>query len=104
MNQFKYSDEFKKFILQKGHIKIYSSIASANMYFKDNILAIITPNSFAYNLLNDAANLDIIKNSFKEKYNKDIIVKVGLNEGNDEKGLKIEELFKQKDINYTSID
>lgn len=104
MNQFKYSDEFKKFILQKGHIKIYSSMASANMYFKDNILAIITLNSFAYNLLNDAANLDIIKNSFKEKYNKDIIVKVGLNEGNDEKGLKIEELFKQKDINYTSID
>ena len=49
-------------------------------------------------------SLNIIKNSFKEKYNKDIIVKVGLNEGNDEKGLKIEELFKQKDVNYTSID
>lgn len=104
MNQFKYSDEFKKFILQKGHIKIYSSIASANIYFKDDILAIITLNSFAYNLLNDASNLDIIKNSFKEKYNKDIVVKIGLNESNDEKGLKIEELFKQKDVNYTSID
>lgn len=104
MSKFKYSDEFKKFILQKGNIKVYSSIASANMYFRDNILAIITINSFAYNLLNDASNLEIIKNSFKEKYNKDILVRIGLNENSGSKELKIEELFKQKDVNYTSID
>lgn len=104
MSQFKYTDEFKKFILQKGHIKLYSSIASANIYFKDNILAIITINSFAYNLLKEVNSIDIIKNSFKEKYNKDIVVRVGLKEGNNLKDSKIEELFKQNDVNYTSID
>lgn len=104
MEGFKFSDEFKKFILQRGNIKIYSSIASANMFLKDDILAIITSNSFAYNLLNDANNLAIIKENFKEKYNKDIIVKIGLNETKSGKTLKIEELFKEKDINYTSID
>ena len=104
MNTFKYSDEFKKFILSKGNIKIYSSIASAKMYFKDDILAIITSNSFAYNLLNDVNNIEIIKNNFKEKYNKDIIVKIGLDETNQGKELKIEEFFKEKNVNYTSID
>ena len=104
MEEFKYSEEFKKFILQKGNIKIYSSIASSTMFFKDNILAIITSNSFAYNLLNDANNLVIIKENFKEKYNKDVIVKIGLNETKNGKTLKIEELFKEKAVNYTSID
>lgn len=104
MNTFKYSDEFKKFILSKGNIKIYSSIASAKMYFKDDILAIITSNSFAYNLLNDVNNIEIIKNNFKEKYNKDIVVKIGLDETKQGKELKIEEFFKEKNVNYTSID
>ena len=97
MNTFKYSDEFKKFILSKGNIKIYSSIASAKMYFKDDILAIITSNSFAN-------NIEIIKNNFKEKYNKDIVVKIGLDETKQGKELKIEEFFKEKNVNYTSID
>ena len=104
MNTFKYSDEFKKFILSKGNIKIYSSIASAKMYFKDDILAIITSNSFAYNLLNDINNIEIIKNNFKERYNKDIVVKIGLDETKQGKELKIEEFFKEKNVNYTSID
>ena len=104
MNTFKYSDEFKKFILSKGNIKIYSSIASAKMYFKDDILAIITSNSFAYNLLNDVNNIEIIQNNFKEKYNKDIVVKIGLDETKQGKELKIEEFFKEKNVNYTSID
>ena len=104
MNTFKYSDEFKKFILSKGNIKIYSSIASAKMYFKDDILAIITSNSFAYNLLNDVNNIEIIKNNFKERYNKDIVVKIGLDETKQGKELKIEEFFKEKNVNYTSID
>lgn len=104
MNTFKYSDEFKKFILSKGNIKIYSSIASAKMYFKDDILAIITSNSFAYNLLNDVNNIEIIKNNFKERYNKDIVVKIGLDETKQGKELKIEEFFREKNVNYTSID
>jgi len=104
MKQFEYSDEFKKYILQKGNIKIYSSIASANLYLKDDILAIITSNSFAYNLLNEESCLKVIKNNFSEKYNKDVIVRVGLNESNKGKELKIEELFKKNDINYTNID
>ena len=104
MNTFKYSDEFKKFILSKGNIKIYSSIASAKMNFKDDILAIITSNSFAYNLLNDVNNIEIIQNNFKEKYNKDIVVKIGLDETKQGKELKIEEFFKEKNVNYTSID
>ena len=104
MKQFEYSDEFKKYILQKGNIKIYSSIASANLYLKDDILAIITSNSFAYNLLNEESCLKVIKNNFSEKYNKDVIVRVGLNESNKGKELKIEELFKKNDIDYTNID
>lgn len=104
MSSFKYSDEFKKFILSKGNIKIYSSIASAKMFFKNDILAIITSNSFAYNLLNDVNNIEIIKDNFKEKYNKDIVVKIGLDETKQGKELKIEEFFKEKNVNYTSID
>lgn len=104
MKQFKYSEEFKKFILQKGNIKVYSAIASTDMYFENNILAIITSNSFAYNLLNNSSNLKVIKDSFKEKYNKDICVRVGFDEKKEGKELKIEELLKKNNINYTNID
>lgn len=104
IKQFEFSDEFKKYILQKGNIKIYSSIASAYLYLKDNILVIITANSFAYNILNDESCIKIIKDSFSEKYNKEVTVRIGLNESNKGKDLKIEEIFKKNDINYTSID
>ena len=43
-------------------------------------------------------------NALYEKYNKDIQVKIGLNENNSKEELKIEELFKEKNVNYTSID
>lgn len=104
VSEFSNSDEFKKYILQRGHIKIYSSIASAKIYLKENTLLIATSNSFAYNLLNELDSLEIIKNCFKENYGKKIIVKIVLNEGKKGEELKIEELFKEKGVNYTNID
>lgn len=104
MNEFNGSDEFKRYILQKGHIKIYSSLASAKLYFNDKSLAIITTNSFAYNVLKDMNNIDTIKECFKDKYNNDVAVKIGLDENKNGEKLKIEELFNEKDVNYTNID
>ncbi len=104
MSEFENSDDFKKFILKKGNIKIYSSIASANIYLKNNILVIITSNSFAYNLLNTTENIKVIKENFKEKFNEVVEVKIILNEGKNNQKLKIEELFEQNNVNYTSID
>lgn len=104
MSTFENSEDFKKFILKKGNIKIYSAIASANIFFKEDILVIMTLNSFAYNLLKDNSNIDILKTLFKEKYNKEVVVKIGLNEKNENSTLKIEQLFKEKDVNYTKMD
>lgn len=104
MNEFNGSDEFKRYILQKGHIKIYSSLASAKLYFNDKSLVIITTNSFAYNVLKDMNNIDTIKECFKDKYNNDVAVKIGLDENKNGEKLKIEELFNEKDVNYTNID
>ena len=55
-------------------------------------------------MLNELDSLEIIKNCFKENYGKKIIVKIVLNEGKKGEELKIEELFKEKGVNYTNID
>ena len=55
-------------------------------------------------MLNELDSLEIIKNCFKENYGKEIIVKIVLNEGKKGEELKIEELFKEKGVNYTNID
>lgn len=104
MDFFKDADDFKKFVLQKGNLKIYSVIAASNIYYKEKVLAIVTINSFAYNLLSEKASIDTLENMFKEKYNKDVIVKVLLNEKHENDTLKIEKLFSQKDVNYTKMD
>ena len=49
-------------------------------------------------------NIDTIKECFKGKYNNDVAVKIGLDENKNGEKLKIEELFNEKDVNYTNID
>ena len=40
----------------------------------------------------------------RDRYNNDVAVKIGLDENKNGEKLKIEELFNEKDVNYTNID
>lgn len=68
LERFEDEESFKKLVIEHGKIKVYSSLASANMYMQDENLVIITSNSFAYTVLNTNESLDIIKKIFEEEF------------------------------------
>ena len=88
-----------------GKIKVYSSLASANMYMQDENLVIITSNSFAYTVLNTNESLDIIKKIFEEEFGNVTNVIIRLNGMEESNSIpKVEKELESGHTDYTEID
>lgn len=103
LTEFPNTEEFKKAIIEKGKIKLYSALASAKMYV-DDVIRIITTNSFAYKLLTSDESAETIAQILYDKYNinKNIILELRTESG--ESISKIEKILKDNNIEYTKLD
>lgn len=97
-------EELKNSIIEKGKIKIYSALASADMYISGSMLVIITSNNFAYNILKSEESITLIKEVIDEKYNINSNIKVELNDKNESTISKVEKLFEENKVDYTKLD
>ncbi|MEG0873449.1 MAG: DNA polymerase III subunit gamma/tau [Clostridia bacterium] len=97
-------ENFKKHIIEKGKLKIYSALAGAKVYTTNDSIVIITTNSFAYNILKAEDSNSVISESFKEKYNISKYIRVELNEKHEDMTGKVEKLFQEKNVKYTPMD
>lgn len=97
-------ENFKKDVVSKGKLKLYSSLASAKAYENSNSLIFITNNSFAYSILIMQENIDDLENIYEEKYgvHKNVIIR--LKEEKKDNSTKIEKILMKNDVNYTSLD
>lgn len=97
-------ENFKKDVVSKGKLKLYSSLASAKAYENSNSLIFITNNSFAYSILIMQENIDDLENIYEEKYGvrKNVIIR--LKEEKKDDSTKIEKILMKNDVNYTSLD
>lgn len=97
-------ENFKKDVVSKGKLKLYSSLASAKAYENSNSLIFITNNSFAYSILIMQENIDDLENIYEEKYgvHKNVIIR--LKEEKKDDSTKIEKILVKNDVNYTSLD
>lgn len=98
------TENFKKDVVSKGKLKLYSSLASAKAYENSNSLIFITNNSFAYSILIMQENIDDLENIYEEKYgvHKNVIIR--LKEEKKDDSTKIEKILMKNDVNYTSLD
>ena len=100
-------DFFEKYkiheLIEKGKIKLYSALAGAKVYV-DDVVRIITTNSFGYKLLTLDENAEVMAQILYEKYkiNKNIILELKTESG--ESVSKIEKIFKDNNIEYTKLD
>lgn len=97
-------ENFKKDVVSKGKLKLYSSLATAKAYENSNSLIFITNNSFAYSILIMQENIDDLENIYEEKYgvHKNVIIR--LKEEKKDDSTKIEKILMKNDVNYTSLD
>lgn len=98
------AENFKKTVVESGHIKLYSSLASSKIYTDEQNVIIVTNNSFAYSILVLDENIDILRNIYSTLYNSNTNIYIRLKEGNDEKTSKMENVLKENNINYTKLD
>ena len=98
------TDNFKKNIVESGHIKLYSAIAGTKIYTDDNNLIIVTNNSFAYSILSNDQSIDILKDEYLKMYGNEITVYIRLKETQNESVNKMEDTLKKNNIDYTNID
>ena len=105
LERFEDEESFKKLVIEHGKIKVYSSLASANMYMQDENLVIITSNSFAYTVLNTNESLDIIKKIFEEEFGNVTNVIIRLNGMEESNSIpKVEKELESGHTDYTEID
>lgn len=103
LTEFPNTEELKKAVIDKGKIRLYSALAGAKIYV-DDVVRIITTNSFAYKLLTLDENAEVMAQILYEKYkiNKNIVLE--LKNENGESISKIEKILKDNNIEYTSLD
>ena len=103
LTEFPNTEELKKAVIEKGKIKLYSALAGAKVYV-DDVVRIITTNSFGYKLLTLDENAEVMAQILYEKYkiNKNIILELKTESG--ESVSKIEKIFKDNNIEYTKLD
>lgn len=104
MTLFADAENFKKYIIEQGKLKLYSSLVSTNMYLNQDVLVIVTDNAFAYSILALEENATFLKDTYEKLYQTEIKIAVRLQEKTGTEIPKIEKVFKQNDINYTPID
>ena len=103
LTEFPNTEELKKAVIEKGKIKLYSALAGAKIYI-DEVVRIITTNSFGYKLLTLDENAEIMAQILYEKYNvnKNIVLELRTESG--ESISKIEKVLKDNNIEYTNLD
>lgn len=102
-------DNFKKGIIESGHIKLYSSLASAKIYTDEISIIIVTNNSFAYSILILDENISILKDIYYKLYGNNVNVHIRLKEdtsNNDSVNTnsKMENILQKNNVNYTNLD
>lgn len=101
--KFPNTEELKKHIVTMGKIKVYSALAGSDIYV-DDVVRIITKNSFAFNILKADDSVDAIAKALWDNYkvNKNMIIE--LRNENNEQISKIEKVLKDNNIEYTNLD
>lgn len=97
-------ENVKKQIISRGKLKVYSALAGAMMYISSDNIIVVTSNAFAYNILRTEESVTEISNVFKEIYNIEKPLKIELNEEKSNNVNKLEELFKENNVEYTKMD
>ncbi len=106
-NLVRFSDEdgFKKAVIEQGKIKIYSSLASSELFIQNNNLVIITGNSFAYTVLSGSDSIQELKDIYQSYYGDIENVIVRLKGPNQVSSVpKLEKELEQGHTNYTIIN
>lgn len=104
LKKFEDIDGFKRQVVEQGKLKLYSALAGSDIYVSQNLIAIITNNSFAYNILKTEESIECLATIFNEKYSMNKKVHIELSEKKEDNDKKIEKLFKEKDVNYIPMD
>ena len=104
LSKFNEIEEFKKLVVEQGKLKLYSALAGANIYISEKFVLVITSNSFAYNILKMDESIETIKEILDKNYSIDKNIRIELKEEHVDDQAKIEQLFKQNNINYTELD
>ncbi|MEG2348613.1 MAG: DNA polymerase III subunit gamma/tau [Clostridia bacterium] len=97
-------DEIKKIILKSGKLKLYSALAGATLLNNEQKVSVVTSNTFAYNILKMQDNIEILSEVLNDTYSIQKPVSVELEEKQEVVQNKMENLLKNQDINYTSMD
>ena len=97
------TEELKKHIVTMGKIKVYSALAGASIYV-DDVVRIITKNSFGFNILKADDSVEAIAKALYDNYkiNKNLVIE--LRNENNEQISKIEKVLKDNNIDMIIYD
>ena len=103
LTEFPNTEELKKAVIDKGKIRLYSALAGAKIYI-DDVVRIITTNSFGYKLLTMDENAEVMAQILYEKYNVNKNILLELKNEKGDSISKIEKVLKDNNIEYTNLD
>ena len=103
LTEFPNTEELKKAVIEKGKIRLYSALAGAKIYI-DDVVRIITTNSFGYKLLTLDENAEVMAQILYEKYNVNKNILLELKNEKGDSISKIEKVLKDNNIEYTNLD
>jgi len=99
------SESFKKGVIEAGHIKLYSALASTKIYTDETNVIIVTNNSFAYSILILDENISILKDVYASVYGENLNMYIRLKEeANNAPTNKMESVLQKNNVNYTNLD
>lgn len=99
------SESFKKGVIEAGHIKLYSALASTKIYTDETNVIIVTNNSFAYSILILDENVSILKDVYASIFGENLNMYIRLKEeANTAPTSKMENVLQKNNVNYTNLD
>lgn len=104
VKEFTNIDDLKKMVIEKGKIKLYSALASAGIYVNNDKIIVITQNEFAYNILKTEESISTISEILNSEYGISSNVIIKLQEKNEDRTSKLEQILRENNIDYTNID
>ncbi len=104
VKEIKNVEDIKKSVLEKGKIKLFSALAKASMYANDSKVIVITTNEFAYNILKLEDSISTLQSVLSDEFNLNGNVIVKLQEKNEDRKSKLEEILNENNISYTDLD
>lgn len=104
VKEFSNIDDLKKLVIEKGKIKLYSALASAGIYVNNDKTIVITQNEFAYNILKTEESVSTIQEILSSEYGISTNVIIKLQEKNEDRISKLEQILKENNVDYTELD